>query len=176
MNEQNNLNETFESAQQPVYEQPVQQPVQQPVYQQPQYQQPAQEPVYVQPPVQQYQQPQYQQQPVYVQPPVQQQYQQPVYVQQPVYTAQVDDSRQLGITAMILGILSLCLCWTVVAGFVLAIIGMKKSGSAKERAVTFGNTTAFARVGRITSIVGLISSICMIFYWLIIIIAAAFGY
>ena len=176
MNEQNNLNETFESAQQPVYEQPVyQQPqYQQPQYQQPQYQQPAQEPVYVQPPVQQYQQ-QYQQQPVYVQP-AQQQYQQPVYVQQPVYTAQVDDSRQLGITAMILGILSLCLCWTVVAGFVLAIIGMKKSGSAKERAVTFGNTTAFARVGRITSIVGLISSICMIFYWLIIIIAAAFGY
>ena len=170
MNEQNNLNETFESAQQPVYEQPVQQPV----YQQPQYQQPAQEPVYVQPPVQQYQQ-QYQQQPVYVQP-AQQQYQQPVYVQQPVYTAQVDDSRQLGITAMILGILSLCLCWTVVAGFVLAIIGMKKSGSAKERAVTFGFTTAFARVGRITSIVGLIASICMIFYWIGIIIAAAFAY
>ena len=102
--------------------------------------------------------------------------QQPVYVQQPVYTAQVDDSRKLGITAMILGILSLCLCWTVVAGFVLAIIGMKKSGSAKERAVTFGNTTAFARVGRITSIVGLISSICMIFYWIGIIIVAAFGY
>lgn len=112
-----------------------------------------------------------------MQPPVQQQYaQQPVYVQQPVYTAQVDDSRKLGITAMILGILSLCTCWTVVAGFVLAIIGMKKSGSAKERAVTFGFTTAFARVGRITSIVGLIASICMIFYWLIIIIAAAVAY
>ena len=157
MNEQNNLNETVESAQQPVYEQ---QPVQPPVYEQPVYQQQYQQPVYTQ---QQY-----------TQQPAQQQYaQQPVYVQPPVYTAQVDDSRKLGITAMILGILSLCLCWTVVAGFVLAIIGMKKSGSAKERAVTFGFTTAFARVGRITSIVGLIASIFMIFYWLIIIIAAA---
>lgn len=170
MNEQNNLNETVESAQQPVYEQ---QPVQPPVYEQPVYQQQYQQPVYTQ---QQYTQ-QPAQQPVYVQPPVQQQYaQQPVYVQPPVYTAQVDDSRKLGITAMILGILSLCTCWTVVAGFVLAIIGMKKSGSAKERAVTFGFTTAFARVGRITSIVGLIASICMIFYWIVIIIAAAFAY
>ncbi len=175
MNEQNNLNETIESAQQPVYEQ---QPVQPPVYEQPVYQQQYQQPVYTQQQyTQQPAQPQYQQQPVYVQPPVQQQYaQQPVYVQQPVYTAQVDDSRKLGITAMILGILSLCTCWTVVAGFVLAIIGMKKSGSAKERAVTFGFTTAFARVGRITSIVGLIASICMIFYWIVIIIAAAFAY
>ncbi|MBE6967978.1 MAG: hypothetical protein E7444_06040 [Ruminococcaceae bacterium] len=174
MNEQNNLNETVESAQQPVYEQ---QPVQPPVYEQPVYQQQYQQPVYTQQQyTQQPAQPQYQQ-PVYVQPPVQQQYaQQPVYVQQPVYTAQVDDSRKLGITAMILGILSLCTCWTVVAGFVLAIIGMKKSGSAKERAVTFGFTTAFARVGRITSIVGLIASICMIFYWIVIIIAAAFAY
>ncbi len=169
MNEQNNLNETVESAQQPVYEQ---QPVQPPVYEQPVYQQQyTQQPVYTQQQyTQQPAQPQYQQQPVYVQP---QYAQQPVYVQPPVYTAQVDDSRKLGITAMILGILSLCMCWTVVAGFVLAIIGMKKSGSAKERAVTFGFTTAFARVGRITSIVGLIASIFMIFYWLIIIIAAA---
>lgn len=45
MNEQNNLNETVESAQQPVYEQ---QPVQPPVYEQPVYQQQYQQPVYTQ--------------------------------------------------------------------------------------------------------------------------------
>ena len=50
MNEQNNLNETIESAQQPVYEQ---QPVQPPVYEQPVYQQQYQQPA----PVQSYSQP-----------------------------------------------------------------------------------------------------------------------
>lgn len=121
-------------------EQPAQQPVQQPVYQQPVYQQPVQQPAYQQPA---YQQPVYQQ-PVY---------QQPAY-QQPAVKPAIP-GKGMGVTGMVLGIVSLALFCVWYLAIPCAIVGMILSGIAAKKAKEVGMKNGMATAGIVCSAIAL---------------------
>ena len=116
---------------------------------QPQYQQQAQ------PQYQQQAQPQYQQQPQY----------QPQY-QQPVYQSQSAGPQP---STLAFGILSLVLCWIPILGIIFAAIGRSKG---KNYVRSGGQLTGASKVGFILCVPGLIFSIIMNVYYLILIIIA----
>lgn len=131
----------------------LQQP-QQPVYQ-------PEVPVYPQQPVYQLEQPAYPQQPVY-------QPEQPVYPQQPdeMQQPEADQKPQkkktpgkaLGVIGMILGILSLVLCWYLCFGFIFGLIGLILSIISKKKGCG-GVATAGIVMSAIGMGIGLIFSI-----------------
>lgn len=133
-------------------EMPVQPEVQYqvPQYQAPQYQAPVQQPQY-QAPAQQapsYQAPVYQQ-------PVQQGYQ-PAY---PTYQPVEQPANGLATASLVLGIISLILCWLYGAGLVTGIVGIVTGAMAKKR----GNQSGSATGGLVMSIIAVaISAIWVI--------------
>lgn len=138
---------------QPV-QQPMQQPVQQPVYQQPVYQQPA------------YQQPVYQQ-PVYQQP-----VQRPVYQQTNVKPEL--PGKGMGITGMVLGIVSLALFCIWYLAIPCAIVGIILSGIAAKKAKEVGMKNGMATAGIVCASIAL--GITILFVILVAIgVAGAMG-
>ena len=81
----------------------------------------------------------------------------------------MDNNNPNASKALTFGILSLVFSWTGILGLIFAIVGMKK---AKAYAAETGVLAGKAKVGKILSIIGLIGSIFMVLYWIIII---AFG-
>lgn len=84
----------------------------------------------------------------------------------------MDNNNPNASKALTFGILSLVFCGTGILGLIFAIIGMKK---AKAYAAETGVLAGKAKVGKILSIIGLVSSIFMLIYWIfaIVLIGAA---
>ncbi|MBO7425764.1 MAG: zinc ribbon domain-containing protein [Clostridiales bacterium] len=111
-----------------------------------------------------------------VQQPVQQQYVQPAYTQPMNYGNQsnVDyrdnDEIRAGSScarkALTFGLLSFFFSWTCIFGIIFAAIGLKKASSAKKHGTTGGKVTA----GKVFSIIGLIFSLLIVFYYVVAII------
>ncbi len=109
--------------------------------------------------------------------PVQQQYVQPAYTQPMNFGNQSDvdfrDNDEIrrasscARKALVLGIFSILLSWTVLFGILFGAIGLKKASSAKK----LGSGGGKATVGKVFSIIGLVFSIGIIVYYFII----AFG-
>jgi hypothetical protein len=113
-------------------------------------------------------------QPVYQQPVYQQPtYQQPTY-QQPAYQAPVQPAsvpgKGLGITGMVLGIVSLVLFCFLYVSIPCAIIGAVLSGVGLKKAKDAGMKNGMAVAGLVCSLIAL--GICVV-YWVIVAAAVA---
>lgn len=67
---------------------------------------------------------------------------------------------------LVMGILSCALCWLFGAGIIFGAIGLSK---AKAYAAV-SRFDGKARAGKITSLIGLISSICLLVYYIVLLL------
>lgn len=80
-----------------------------------------------------------------------------------------NNGKPLAIVSMVLGILSICSSYGPFIGVIMAIVGLVLNGKAKAA----GNDSTFLKVGKITSIIGIILGAILGIVWIIAIVAAS---
>jgi hypothetical protein len=80
-----------------------------------------------------------------------------------------NNGKPLAIASMVLGILSICSSYGPFIGVIMAIVGLVLNGKAKAA----GNDSTFLKVGKITSIIGIILGVILGIVWIIAIVAAS---
>ena len=80
-----------------------------------------------------------------------------------------NNGKPLAIASMVLGILSICSSYGPFIGVIMAIVGLVLNGKAKAA----GNDSTFLKVGKITSIIGIILGAILGIVWIIAIAAAS---
>ncbi|MBO4460343.1 MAG: DUF4190 domain-containing protein [Clostridiales bacterium] len=86
-----------------------------------------------------------------------------------VQTTSGNNGKTLAIVSMVLGILSVVSSYGPFIGVIMAIVGLILNGKAKAA----GNQSVFLKVGKITSIVGLILGVILGILWLVFVVFMA---